>query len=89
MKTIIAAAALSLTALAASPAAAWDPIYNSPNNTANVTSPGAWYGYDAQRYPSGYGYGYGDPAWRSGASQIAICPPGYHLGRDARLCWPD
>jgi hypothetical protein len=25
----------------------------------------------------------------AGVTDIAICPPGYHLGRSGRLCWPD
>jgi hypothetical protein len=25
----------------------------------------------------------------AGVTDIAICPPGYRLGRSGRLCWPD
>lgn len=94
MKILLAAAALGLIALAASPAAAFDPIYNSPYNSNNWTTYGVqvgpgWGWDNGYRQRSAYGYGYGDPAWESGASQIAVCPPGYHLGRQARLCWPD
>ena len=85
MKTLLAAA-FGLTVLAATPALAFDPIYNSPYNSNNWSTYGAYAG-------PGYGYrpawGWDDHAWRSGATQIAVCPPGYHLGRRARLCWPD
>jgi len=55
-------------------------------------------------YGNGYGWrdrGWRDDGWRdrhygnygygidAGETDIAICPPGYHLGRSARLCWPD
>lgn len=88
LQTCIAAAALGLTALAASPAAAFDPIYNSPYNSNNWSAYGPGWGYD-NSYRHHSGYGYGEPAWESGESLIATCPPGYRLGRGGSLCWPD
>jgi hypothetical protein len=47
--------------------------------------------YDGWRQrPPAY---YGDRSWdygvNAGETDIAICPPRYHLGRSGRLCWPD
>jgi hypothetical protein len=35
----------------------------------------------------GWGYGYGGPGVVVG--EAAICPPGFHLGRFGRFCWPN
>ena len=86
LRTFAAIAATS-AALFAGPAMAqgW---YGDPY------APG-WRGY-AQPYaygpygPGGYGpYGYNNYGVDAGVIDIAICPPGYHLGRHARACWPD
>jgi hypothetical protein len=74
---IAAAATLGLAAFAAAPASAQ-----------------GWYGYGPGWHArDGYGpYGrWGDNNYGvdAGETDIAICPPRYHLGRDARLCWPD
>ncbi len=79
-KALPLAAALGLAALAAGPAAAqgWygDGYYGWRDH--------GWRGHRwGPPPPYGY-YGYG-----AGETDIAICPPGYHLGRSARLCWPD
>jgi hypothetical protein len=39
---------------------------------------GARYGYDGYDYRGG-----------AGAGVAAVCPAGYHLGRNGSLCWPD
>lgn len=76
-----ASAALGFAALSASPAAAQ-----------------VWYGdgYGPRGYEQAYGYGYGPGPYGyggwdtdAGETDIAICPPTYHLGPNARLCWPD
>jgi hypothetical protein len=75
-----ASAALGVTALAASPAVAqgW-------NNDGYRRD---W--RDEDRGPYGRPrFGYNNYDTDAGEMDIAICPPGYHLGRSARLCWPD
>ena len=48
-------------------------------------------GYDQGPYRrEGYRhYGYEDDGVDTGITDIAICPPGYHLGRTPGLCWPN
>jgi len=45
---------------------------------------------DVQGWNGGYygNNGYDDRAG-AGISEVAVCPDGYHLGRNGRLCWPD
>jgi hypothetical protein len=59
-----------------------------------------WHGGYAQPYaygsagypdgPRGYGpNGYDNYNVDAGVIDIPVCPPGYHLGRHARACWPN
>jgi hypothetical protein len=69
-------AALGVAAFAAVPAAAQGWADDGPPP-----------GRDPYQRPPPWGpYGYETDA---GVMDIAICPPGYHLGRSGRLCWPN
>jgi hypothetical protein len=73
-----AAGALALSAAAPAFAQGWaDPGYAS-----------GWHDGQGRGYgPAPYGYSaYGVD---TGVTDIAVCPPGYHLGRAPGLCWPD
>jgi len=85
-----ASAALGLGVLATTPASA----FNSPfDDQRNVLSHQGWVDYDEDAYqgPRGYDrpYDYDLPAYGVRSGAIAICPPGYHLGRGGALCWPN
>jgi hypothetical protein len=93
----LAGAALAAAVLGAGPAAAQQQgWWNSPNNGWRDNGPG-WHGYPPQPgygyYGPGNGYGYqgedNDYGVDTGVIDVAICPPGYHLGRRPGLCWPD
>ncbi|MDE3176184.1 MAG: hypothetical protein KGM15_08795 [Pseudomonadota bacterium] len=82
-----AGGAIALAALAATPAAAFDPIYNDGRRPYF----GDYYGPGPYGYPS-YGYGYAlgwGPDYETGSVLIPVCPVGYRLGPRGRLCWPD
>ncbi len=79
LRISFAAALLGAAAVGVSPAAA-QAWYNH--------GPGP-YGGPYVNYNYGPAYDYNDPGYETGESLIAVCPPGYHLGRGARLCWPD
>ncbi len=88
---ILAAAALGLTVLGASAASAqgWnDDGYGPggrqmPSWAAGARDYNNNNGYDGG-WRRGPGYGYD-----TGITDVAVCPPGYHLGRRPGLCWPD
>ena len=92
-KCLLAAVTLGAIAsagLAATPAAAFDPVYNDGRRP--------YFGDDYGRFPygnTGYGdrgYGYSrdwGSGYESGSVVIAVCPPGYRLGGSGNLCWPD
>ena len=42
-------------------------------------------GPDYHRGPDGYCH----PNWREWQNGWRACPPGYHLGREERRCWPN
>lgn len=85
----LAVGAIGFSALAVTPAVAFDPIYNDGRRPYFGDSYGS----------SPYGSGYGDRGYRysrdegsdyeSGSVLIPVCPPGYRLGRGGSLCWPD
>jgi hypothetical protein len=91
-----ASAALGAVTLGAGPAAAQNAILQGWRYNGNP----AWAdqqpylgvnsgGYGAPGYygGDGYAYGYGGPD--AGGMTVAICPDGYRLGPDGRMCWPD
>ncbi len=84
-----ASAALGFTALAASPAAAFDDGYNRRAYTDQEWRQRGWVGYGDEDYGRGGAYGYDRPDYNVRSSEVAICPPDYHLGRSGALCWPD
>ncbi len=46
--------------------------------------------YGPTGYANGPGrYGYDNYDVDAGEIDIPVCPPGYHLGRHARACWPN
>ena len=66
---------------------------------AALASPASAQGWHGESY-GWRDHGWRDDGWRqrpydngygvdAGETDIAICPQGYHLGRSARLCWPD
>jgi hypothetical protein len=90
-----ASAALGIATLGTSPAAAqvWFGGGYGPGWRGGYVQTYGWgpgpYG-PAGYGPYGYGpYGYGDNWVSTGVTDIAICPPGYYLGRSGRLCWPE
>lgn len=101
-KLIAAAAALGAGALAAAPAAAQGYYDNGPGRANNgydrhYDRPAPYRGdrpvygddhpdYAYERPDDG---DYDRPAYVGQSGSIAICPPGYHLGRHGALCWPN
>jgi hypothetical protein len=86
--TLVAASAvLSLGALATTPAAAFDNGYD--NRPDQGWRERGWAGYNDEDYGRPRDYGYGRPGYEVHSGTVAICPPGYHLGRSGSLCWPD
>jgi hypothetical protein len=90
-KLLALAAALGMSALVAGPAIAqgWqDRYYDGPspgwNDPYYRTQDWGPYGRDGYRP-----YADGDYGFDTGIRDIAVCPPGYHLGRSPGLCWPD
>jgi hypothetical protein len=89
LRTIAAVAATSV-ALIASPALAqgWYSDRYAPGWHGGY-APSDGYG------PAEYGrngpgpYGYDNYDVDAGVIDIPVCPPGYHLGRHARACWPN
>ena len=76
---------LAAAALAATPAAAFDPIYNDGRRPYF----GDYYGpyqYSNPGYGNALGWG---PDYESGSVLIPVCPVGYRLGPRGTLCWPD
>ena len=87
-KFLLAAAAggaIASAVLAATPAAAFDPIYNDGRRP--------YFGDDYGQSPysdPGYGYVRGSGSdYGSGSVLIPVCPAGYRLGPSGNLCWPD
>ena len=81
-----ASAALSIGVLGATPALA----FNSPYDDQRMAlSHQGFVDYDQDVYDRPAPYVYDRPAYGVGSGVIAICPPGYHLGRGRELCWPN
>jgi hypothetical protein len=83
-------AAFGLGMVAITPAASFEDGYDGQQRQSD------WVGYGENDYgrPEGYGYdrpayGYDRPAYEVRSGAIALCPPGYHLGRSGALCWPN
>jgi hypothetical protein len=84
-----ASAALMLGALAATPAIAFDDGYDNAPYVDQGWRQRGWVGYADEDYGRSGPYGYDRPDYEVGSRTIAICPPGYSLGRRGTLCWPD
>jgi hypothetical protein len=96
-RTWLTGAALAVVAFAGGPAAAQQQGWWNTPPGPGWREPG-WHGYPPQHgygyYGPGNGYGYGwspdaDYGVDTGVMDVAVCPPGYHLGRRPGLCWPD
>jgi len=94
LRTLAAIAAAS-AALIAGPALAqgWQGDPYAPGWHGGYAQP---YAYGPAGYANGpdvrggYGsYGYDNYGVDAGEIDIPVCPPGYHLGRHARACWPN
>lgn len=84
-----ASAVLGLGILTATPAAAFDYGYNDrPWGQPHRHSHG-WAGYGDEDYGDRGDQRYERPGYEVRSSEIAICPPRYHLGRGGELCWPN
>ena len=91
-----ASAALGAVTLTAGPAAAQNAIIQGWRYNGNPAWADQqpylgenWGGYGEPGYGEGYAYGYGGPGLAVGGATVAICPDGYSLDEDGRLCWPD
>src|SRR4051812_23601572 len=77
----VAGGAIASAALVATPAAAFDPVYNDGSRPYW----GDYYGGPHFRHHHRYGYsGYAypdyGPDYEVGSTVVAVCPPGYVLG---------
>jgi hypothetical protein len=86
LRKLLAGAAALGVVLAAAPAGAqgW---YGDGYRHGWRDRPG--WAYGGRPYGDYEGGPYGNYGGDAGEMDIAICPPGYRLGRSARLCWPD
>jgi len=96
--TLAAAAGfLGLGMISTTPAGAFEYGYdNRPSNDSGWRDRnGAGYADEGYDRSDEYGYDrpapqpYGRPGYEVRSGSIAVCPPGYHLGRNGALCWPN
>ena len=78
LKTVVLSAVLSLGLAAAASAATHPaqvgPVDNGVTKVAEGCGPGFWRGEGGRCHPY---------------ARERACPPGYHLGREGRRCWPN